>query len=227
MEAKRFLMIAAILLAGLALAQQVGNPQPKRVQLSEAVAMANLVEVKAPQRPDDAISARGKVLLKMVIDQEGTLAEAKVLSGHPMLGQASLEAVIHWKFRPYRQHDVPVEVETTATIEFIDDPPYVITPKPAHPTRIKASSGVMEGLIVHKVKPEYPAEAKAQHIQGEAILMAIIARDGSVSDLVALSGDPSLIEAAKQAVRQWKYKPFLVNGEPVEVQTVIHIRFQM
>src|SRR5215467_7189181 len=104
MEPKRFLMIAAILLAGLAFAQQVDNLQPKRVQLSEAVAMANLVEVTAPRRPG-YVGAHilGKVLLKIVIDQEGKLAEARVMSGHPMLEQASLEAIIHWKFRPYRQ----------------------------------------------------------------------------------------------------------------------------
>src|SRR5262245_39402745 len=146
MKAKQFLMIAAILLADLAFAQQVDNRQPKRVQLSEAVAMANLVEVTAPRRPGDlGTHIVGKVLLKIVIDQDGKLAEAKVLSGHPMLGQASLESVIQWKFRPYRQNDVPVEVETTATIEFINDPPYVITPKPlSSPKGIKETAGVID-----------------------------------------------------------------------------------
>jgi TonB family protein len=228
MKAKQFLMIAAILLAGSASAQQTDNPKPRRVQLPETVAMNNLAEVAAPRRPD-AVGAKGKVVLQIVIDQEGKLQEAKVLSGHPLLAQASLEAVQQWKFRPFHQNDAPVEVETMVTIEFIDEPPYVMTPKPAppHQTRIKVASGVMQGLRIHKVDPEYPEEAKAKHIQGETILIATITRDGSVSNLRVLQGDPILVEAAMQAARQWRYKPFLVNGEAVEVETMIRIRFQL
>lgn len=226
MKAKQFLMISVILLAGMAFAQQVDSPGPKRVQLPEAVAMSNLTEVAIPHAPDDLGHITSKVVLRIVIDQQGNLAEANLVSGHPMLAAATIDAVKQWKFRPYLVNNVPVEVETTATIEFTPDAPYVITPKP-RPIRMKASSGVLDGLAIHKVQPQYPMEARAKGIRGEVILAVRIGRDGNVTQLVPISGDPILIEAAVQAVRQWKYKPYLVNGEPVEVESLIHIRFQM
>ena len=95
------------------------------------------------------------------------------------------------------------------------------------PQRVRVSSGLETGLIVSKVAPHYPPEAKDQHIQGVVLLRAIIDKEGNVSNLELISGDPTLAEAAIEAVKQWKYKPFLLNGDPVEVETQIQVNFTL
>jgi TonB family protein len=96
-------------------------------------------------------------------------------------------------------------------------------PKPTGPQRV--SSGVMQGLAISQPQPVYPEEAKAQHIQGVVVLHARIAKDGTVKDLQVISGPPPLIVSAIDAVRQWKYKPYLLNGEPTEVDTTVNINY--
>lgn len=82
-------------------------------------------------------------------------------------------------------------------------------------------------LVTHRVEPEYPADAKSQHIQGPVVLDVQVLADGTVGTIGIISGDPSLAEAAVHAVRQWKYQPNLVNGRPVEGQTRITINFNL
>jgi periplasmic protein TonB len=102
MKAKRFLMITAALLTGVAFAQQPDAPGSKRVQRPEEIVMGNLTEAVAPQVPGDLKDRiASKVILQIVVDKEGKVSDAKVLSGEPMLASASLDAVRQWKFRPY------------------------------------------------------------------------------------------------------------------------------
>jgi protein TonB len=98
---------------------------------------------------------------------------------------------------------------------------------PEKPPHLRVSQGVMERNLTHKVDPTYPEEAKAAHIEGDVILGASVDREGKVSQLKFLSGHPLLVEPAMSAVKQWKYKPFLLNGQPVEVETTIKVQFQM
>src|SRR5215472_4149573 len=125
MKAKRLLMIAMFSLAGVGLAQQTDQPGVQRVQRPEAIAMGNLTDVVDPTLPGDLGTVAGKVVLRILIDKEGKVVEANLVSGHPILVSACLDAVKQWKFRPYLLNNAPVEVETTATIEFTADPPHV------------------------------------------------------------------------------------------------------
>src|SRR5260370_580933 len=75
--------------------------------------------------------------------------------------------------------------------------------------------------------PRYPQMARIAHIQGDVLLTTIIDKQGDVKNLRAVSGHPILIQAALDAERQWKYKPYLLNGEPVEIETTITIKFHM
>jgi len=84
---------------------------------------------------------------------------------------------------------------------------------------------MMEGNLVHRVQPEYPALARQVRIQGLVVLRAIISRDGTIENLQALSGHPLLVPAALNAVRQWRYRPYVLNGEPVEVETEVKVNF--
>lgn len=83
----------------------------------------------------------------------------------------------------------------------------------------------MAGLLLHTVPPKYPKEARAAHIAGDVILHAIVSKTGSIRDLTVISGPPELRKAAMDAVSQWRYKPYLLNNEIVEVETSIAINF--
>jgi protein TonB len=100
-------------------------------------------------------------------------------------------------------------------------------PKVATPQRVRVSQGVSQGLLVHKVTPQYPPLAKQARIQGVVVLQALIGKDGSIQNLHVVSGHPMLTNAALEAVKEWKYKPYYLNGEPVEVGTTINVNFSL
>ncbi len=95
------------------------------------------------------------------------------------------------------------------------------------PKRIRISQGVTKGQLVRRVDPPYPSLARQARIQGEVVLTAIISKDGSIQNLQVMSGHPMLVPAALEAVKMWRYKPFLLSGEPVEVETTITVTFQL
>jgi len=91
---------------------------------------------------------------------------------------------------------------------------------------VRISSGTMAGLMLAQVAPMYPPIAKAAHVQGVVILHAVISKSGIIEDLQVISGPPMLQGAAIDAVRNWRYRPYLLNGEPTEVQTTINVNFK-
>jgi protein TonB len=95
------------------------------------------------------------------------------------------------------------------------------------PLKLRVAQGVAERMVLHKVPPHYPEDAKQNHITGDVILDFTVDRSGNVTGLKIVSGHPLLAPAAVDAVEQWKYKPFLLNGEPVEVETTVKISFRM
>jgi protein TonB len=103
----------------------------------------------------------------------------------------------------------------------------VAVPKVATPQRVRVSQGVSAGLLVRKVSPNYPPLARQARIQGQVVLRAVISKDGSITGLTLVSGHPMLAPAAIEAVKQWKYKPYLLNGEPVEVDTEVQVNFTL
>jgi protein TonB len=103
----------------------------------------------------------------------------------------------------------------------------VAVPKIATPQRVRVSSGVSTGLLVRKVPPTYPPLARQARIQGVVILQAQISKDGNIENLQLISGHPMLAPAAIEAVKQWKYRPYLLNGEPVEVDTQVQVNFTL
>jgi protein TonB len=100
-------------------------------------------------------------------------------------------------------------------------------PKLEQPKRVKVSSGVTQGLLQHKVTPTYPQLAKSARVQGSVVLQAVIGKDGTVQNLRVVSGHPMLSQAAIEAVKQWKYKPYMLNGQPTEIDTTIQVNFTL
>jgi protein TonB len=80
---------------------------------------------------------------------------------------------------------------------------------------------------MQKITPQYPAIAKAARIQGTVVLQATISKTGSIENLRVVSGPPMLQQAAMDAVRQWRYRPYLLNGDPVEVETTVNVVFNL
>lgn len=103
----------------------------------------------------------------------------------------------------------------------------VAVPKVATPQRVRVSAGVTNGLLVKRVQPPYPPLARQARIQGTVVLQAEISKTGDIQNLRLISGHPMLAPAAIEAVKQWKYKPYLLNGEPVEVETTVQVNFTL
>jgi periplasmic protein TonB len=100
-------------------------------------------------------------------------------------------------------------------------------PKVATPQRVRVSQGVSSGLLIRKVQPNYPPLARQARIQGQVVLQAEISKDGTIQNLQLISGHPMLAPAAIEAVKQWRYKPYLLNGEPVAVETQVVVNFTL
>ncbi len=101
----------------------------------------------------------------------------------------------------------------------VANPTHRVTGPVARPSHIQ------ESLLIRQIKPTYPPIAKQTRVQGPVTLQAVISRDGSIQRLRVISGHPLLTGAALDAVQQWRYRPYLLNGEPVEVETQITVNF--
>ena len=93
--------------------------------------------------------------------------------------------------------------------------------------KLAISSGVMAGNRLSGADPQYPAIARAARVQGTVVLAATISRSGTIENLHVISGPPMLAPAAEEAVRTWRYRPYLLNGEPVEVETTVKVIFNL
>jgi periplasmic protein TonB len=103
----------------------------------------------------------------------------------------------------------------------------VINAQKAPQQTLRISQGVSQGLIVKRIQPLYPPQARQIRLEGMVELQANISKSGSITGVKQISGDPVLGRAAMDAVRQWKYKPYYLNGEPVEVETQVTVNFKL
>ncbi len=228
---------------------------PQRIRTIEDVMAGRLIKKVAPEYPPQARQAeiQGKVVLRVQISKSGDVESIQMLSGHPMLVPAAIAAVKQWKYKPYLLNGEPVEVETQVTVNFTladkpaaegivgDRPGGIHAGEPGRiapsnpgdqsvvgtPRRVRVSSGVMQAMVVSKAPPQYPQDAKDQHIEGVVVMRAIIDKDGNVANLQLISGHPLLAPPAIEAVKRWKYQPYLLNGVPVEVETQITVNFTL
>jgi TonB family protein len=158
-----------------------------------------------------------------------------------VIGFQSLQ-VLHNQIQKFQGHYVAGDLQflrggmtiLTAHLETIEalDPlnENVFTPPPDAklvPLKFSMSAGVAQGMLVKKIAPEYPLNAKQAGMSGTVVLQALIGRDGHIADLRVVSGNPVFQKPALDAVRNWIYRPFLINGEPVEVNTTINVVFML
>jgi TonB family protein len=111
--------------------------------------------------------------------------------------------------------------------EAVFSPPSSAVPEKIEVRRVNIAGGIMAGAIVSRVAPEYPPIAKAARVSGTVVLQATISKEGKIESLHVISGPAMLQQAALDAVKQWVYKPYMLNNEPVEVLTTINVNFTL
>jgi TonB family protein len=211
------------------------------VQVSPGVIAGNIASVVNPVYPPEAkvLHVQGMVVLHALISKTGDIEDLQVVSGPELLRQAAIDAVSRWKYKPYTLNGEPTAVQTTINVNFT----FAKAPKDAAPPPpnaepgatgdpapasvalhgpVRVSSGTMAGLRISQVNPVFPAGVNAS---GVVVLHAIISKTGTVEDLRLLSGAADTARYVMDAVRQWAYEPYLVNSEPVEVQTTVAMSF--
>jgi len=190
-----------------------------------------------PQYPPLARSSRteGTVQVMASIGPDGRVTDVSLISGPASLATAALDAVKQWTFSPTMQNGTPVAGRAQVAVPFhLDDATaparaaveMQAEPQPPTPTRIRVGGMVQTSKLVTKVPPVYPQAARDAGIHGTVELQVVISKEGKVSTMQVIDGNPLLAAAAQDAVSQWVYAPTRLNGNPVEVATTISVPFE-
>jgi protein TonB len=132
--------------------------------------------------------------------------------------------------QPFPGHNIAIESGTGIPggdgIPFGNGHPAPIV-RPPSPSLVRLPSRFVEGFLIYKVVPQYPIIAKTVGQQGTVALQATISKSGTIQNLQVVSGPPMLQQAAIDAVKMWRYRPYLLNNEPVEVETTVNVIFRI
>jgi TonB family protein len=249
----RYIVPAAFLTSALMAqsgAPPAANPNPAQsappatTPAPESSVLIVITKKVKPEYPAAVLPEKlqGRVIVRVVVGENGDVESTEVISGNPVLAEAALDAAKQWKFKPFVRNGQPVKAGLKLPFDFAppaDLPPLPLTPSNSPdktdatgasadaPKQIRVSSAVQRGLILHREEPVYPELARMARIQGTVVLKAIISKEGTIKDLRVVSGHPLLIQSALNAVRQWRYRPYMLLGEPVEVDTMILVQFTL
>ena len=126
------------------------------------------------------------------------------------------------KQEPTSSHGTPTAAPATAATTL----PPASAGKTAATDLVEVPEDFADDLVVHRVHPTYPKQARAKKLHGAVVLQAVVNKQGKVDSLQLLSGDSQLAQAAAEAVKQWRYKPYSRNGEPTDFQTKVTVDFK-
>jgi len=221
---------AAPATAGAPSTEQSSGLKPEEYTLDPSVSSTAIYPPAAKEQ-----KIQGQIVGTILVSETGDVAGVYGFKGDPLLVEAAEDAAKKWKFKPVMKDGQPLPVFATATFNFVlpDDPQDAkdvatgIGPAKRLPQRIRVSNGISRGMVLRKVNPSYPEKARKAGIQGTVVLHAKISKEGRIADLQVTSGPEALISAAMEAVRQWQYKPYLIMGWPVEVDTEIQVNFAL
>lgn len=227
------ILIALLLLCTLAAAQDKAseplaapaNSQRASGDSSSAPPELRVIKSVRPVYPLTAVEKGiyGQVLLRILVSETGEVESAEVVSGDELLRQAALDAIKQWKFEPYVEGGKPIPVRTAIPINF--DKPLRVENTPGKPVVLPADFAA--GMLVHQVNPVFPALARMGRRNGRVVLHVLITKDGRVRDLTVVSGPKEFRQGTIDAVKQWRFKPYLLQGEPVEVDTTVEVNFSL
>ncbi|MGI8783062.1 MAG: TonB family protein [Acidobacteriota bacterium] len=203
---------------------QQSTPQEKSKAAAgqmEPAEVAQRTPVTYPmQAKEDKV--HGEVVAQVTVDENGSAVDVEIVSGHELLREATAESLKQWKFFPARLDGKPVRSQASVEVHFVlkDSPS-----KSAEPLRLKADAAGPK--LIHKIDPVYPAKAKRAGVEGSVILQVTINAQGEVSEVRLERGHELLKDAAMEAVRQWRYRPTLLNGNPIAVVIAVTIEFKL
>jgi len=250
-------LVSLTILTSTVSAQNDTACNPCQFRINQTVTERLLIHRVDPEYPADVRSAGlwGQVGVRFVIDKQGRTVGVGVndqstqTSFDQRVTDAAVKAVRQWVFKPYLLNGEPKEVESFVRLPYNfsrqnpsqSETPKAASPLPSSPSpapsptpeagpkpmKLRVSPGVAESLISHKVQPKYPREAKEKRIEGDVVIKIVIGRDGEVKSLEGSHGESILMQAAMEAIRQWKYKPCLLDGQPVEVESQVKISFHL
>ena len=180
---------------------------------------ANVIE--APYPADLGSNLNDSVAVQFDVDDNGIPINLRAQSpSGPKLETEALAIVSGWRFRPGMKDGKPISVPSA--FDFAHG-----TSGTSGTQVLRVGGNVQAANLIRKITPVYPVDAKANGIQGVVRLGVRIDKDGHVSDVTVLSGDPTLTYVAVEAVKQWLYRPTLLNGSPVEVLTEVDVNFTL
>jgi TonB family protein len=168
-----------------------------------------LIYRKAAEYPKIAkqTGAHGTVTLTATIGTDGTITSVRAISGPPELTQAAMDAVRQWRYKPTMLNGVPVEAQTQVVVNFVPD------------SHAQTEGDFKPAVLLYRKQPE------PQSVAGTVRATATIGKDGRLTDIQIVEGDPALTAAALDAFRQWRYTPATRNGEAVDAQTLVSLTF--
>jgi TonB family protein len=255
------IVLLATVLAGSSLPGQQRGPissatpsQAARLKVDPDVAAGLLEKAVSPDYPPEAQKKgiKGVVKLKILVGRSGDVTQATLISGHPLLAQAAIDAVKQWKYEPYMQDGKAVSVETAVSVAFppdsaaaivVEPPDIKISPAPDQGPRTgtivaiikrradgtkfaSLGSEFAKTLLIKEDSPKYPEAAREQHNGAvEVLLKGLISKEGDVIDVQLISGAPVFVQPAIDAVKHWKYKPYQPDGKAMEFETEIAVNF--
>jgi periplasmic protein TonB len=223
-SSKRWTMLASIGLqvavAGVVMVLPLLHPEAMPFRLeAPKVLMPLLPKPPVPVVIEPASAASSSSVAIPSVTQTASLT-ATLPGLHPIVGDPPALAVIGSEMRM-------TDALPSGLVGSGSGP--VVSVAPARPpvTPLAVSTGVLQGMLIAPIRPVYPVIAKAAHVEGTVVVEALISRKGTIESLRVVSGPQMLQSAALDAIREARYRPFRLNGEPTEVQTTITVNFRM
>lgn len=214
------LVLMAILLIPYSYAEE------EVVKRVDRMSRPKLIKKQAPTYPKEALKKRisGNVILKATIDKKGRVESAEVVSSpDDLLSESAIKAIRCWQYEPYKENGKSLKVQFTVNVTFALDGKKENRCSNSAPAKYDKKP-----VLIRRVAPKYPAEAREKQISGQVLLEATADVSGNVKSLKVVKTPDSLLSvAAMEAVKQWKYKPYIVNGTAKELRFTVCVNFSL
>ena len=236
--------IIILMCAGMASAQHDSNlptiPCPANyLYVPARTLLANRTQYVMPEYPPAAIEAKmqGDVAIRVLIDNQGNVKDFEPRKGYVVLAMAATKAISNWKYKPFAVNPGQKGVESLIVLTFslnggasVNDGPPELMDMLDTTLRVRKvcfAGGILTGNLIYRVDPDYPAMARAGRVQGEVVIEVTIDKTGNISRATVVKGPTLFADAALAAVKQWKYRPYVQGGNPIEVESTVTVRFHL
>jgi periplasmic protein TonB len=221
---RRWTTLSSFALEAIAIAVLVVLPILRNVALPAARTVSTPVTLGGVRQPEPSIHPQRGGTVVPVVDLDPKRLMMPSHHPHPAVGNEQAGVPAPQGFTGDGA-GFPIGGKDGLPVSLFSGTHPVLPAPPPKPTRAFRTSLMLEGSLIRRVDPVYPPLARNARIQGAVILFATISTAGTIENLRVLSGHPLLVGAAIDAVKQWRYRPYILNGEPIEVETEITVNF--